>query len=167
MATPKPQTKSARNILQCKLAAVTDLDLSSLLDEIDGDLTKVEGLVDVLNQYRADLFGAGIDNLQIVCRSAPIIKNTIKDHPLIDWELSDRFRPRSYKLTYNLETDTYSAVGAYRENGSSAATIPITAEMLDQLRTRLSQSDLELVEELKSAWAARDIEEEYGPGPGL
>lgn len=149
--------KDARTILSKKLTESFGDEMPAVITAIETDIRKVDRLIELLEQFRNDLFYIGVKNLVPRQECIPNHQGSADDAPVAFWDFEDKFRARSYRLKYDFNEQTYSAWGVQMHETIPVATagVRITEEMVADLRSKLRPEHVQRIEQMQSVWDAR------------
>jgi hypothetical protein len=147
----------ARDVLKRKLIDSFGEAMPAVIKAIDTDIRKVDRLVELLEQFRNDLFYIGVKNLVRSGECIPDHTGNVDDYSVAFWDFNDKFRHRFYRLKYDFNEKAYSAWGVQMHETIPVgiAAVPVTEEMLADLRSKLKPEHVERIHRMQSAWDVR------------
>lgn len=153
----KALIQDSREILKKKLAAAFGDAMPSVIKAIDTDINKVDRMIELLEQFRNDLFFVGVKNLARGEVCIPTHNGNDEDYAVAFWDFNDKFRHRSYRLKYDFSEKAYSAWGVQLHETIPVciASVPVTEEMMADLRSMLRADHIARIERMQDAWDAR------------
>jgi hypothetical protein len=153
----KTLVNDATTILKKKLTESFGDGMPDVVKVIEDDIRKVDRLIELLEQFRNDLFYIGIKNLHRGQECVPNHEGNGDDYHIAFWDFEDRFRKRSYRLKYDFTDSRYSAWGVQMHETIPVPTggVPVTEEMLADLRSKLKPEQVEKITLMQKKWDAR------------
>lgn len=153
----KTLVQDSREILKKKLTASFGDPMPAVIKAIDTDITRVDRLIELLEQFRNDLFYLGVKNLARGEVCIPDHKGDDDDYAVAFWDFNDKFRHRSYRLKYDFNEKAFSAWGVQMHETIPVcvASVPVTEEMLADLRSMLKREHQSRIEQMQATWDAR------------
>lgn len=157
--------QDSREILKKKLTASFGDPMVAVIKAIDTDITKVDRLIVLLEQFRNDLFYLGVKNLTRGEVCIPDHKGEYDDYAVAFWDFNDKFRHRSYRLKYDFSEKAYSAWGVQMHETIPVciASVPVTEEMMADLRSMLKTEHVARIERMQTQWDAKKSRTPVGP----
>ena len=153
----KVLAQDARDILKKKLTASFGDAMPAVVKAIDTDINKVDRLIELLEQFRNDLFYVGLKNLSRGEVCIPDHKGEEDDYPIAFWDFNDKFRHRTYRLKYDFNNGSYSAWGVQMHETIPVCigSVPVTEEMLADLCSMVKAEHKARIERMQAVWDKR------------
>jgi hypothetical protein len=122
--------------LKAMLAKTGGFDASGIAEALGDDVARIEAVIQSLTAYRDDLVDDGMKNLRWTMSGWPSLDRIDAGRRIdtaVSWEFRDRFRPRTFRLRYDLESAEFSAECEARLDGGGWVAVPVTDAQLDDL----------------------------------